>query len=144
MTRKLIIAICLSAAALLLDTPKTSAADLTIHIDNIKKSSGSILIGIYDSAENFLKPNGMVARMKLDANVEGVRYTFQDLPVGQYAVSVFHDEDGDNKLKTNFMGIPREPIGMSRDAKGNFGPPQFSDAVFELQEAGTGITVTLD
>ncbi len=144
MTKQLITALCISTTALLVGTLKASAADLTVHIANIEKSSGSILIGVYDSAEGFLDPKGMKARMKLTANTDGVSHTFHGLPEGDYAISVFHDEDDDGKLKKNFMGVPREPLGMSRDAKGSFGPPQFSDAVFTLLEAGTEITITLD
>ncbi|WP_417456302.1 DUF2141 domain-containing protein [Kordiimonas sp.] len=143
MNKRLVRALCISAATCLGGSLTASAADLTVHIANIEQSTGSILIGLYDSAETFLNPKGMRDSMKLDAHKDGVSYTFHDLPEGDYAISVFHDQDGDGKLKKNFMGIPREPIGMSRDAKGSYGPPQYSDAVFTLPKTGTDLTITL-
>lgn len=58
--------------------------------------------------------------------------TFNNLPYGTYAVSVYHDENNNNKLDTNFMGIPSEGYGASRDAKNTFGPPKFEDAKFSI------------
>ena len=47
-----------------------------------------------------------------------------------YAISAFHDENDNEKLDTNFIGIPTESWCTSRDAKGYFGPPSFDDAKF--------------
>jgi uncharacterized protein (DUF2141 family) len=54
------------------------------------------------------------------------------LPLGDYALSVFYDQDGDGELKTNFIGMPKEPIALSNNAVAKFGPPKYSDAVFSL------------
>jgi len=57
---------------------------------------------------------------------------FKNLPEKTYAVCVFHDEDSDGKLKTNWLGMPREGVGSSNNAKGRLGPPRFSAAAFPL------------
>lgn len=57
---------------------------------------------------------------------------FEDVPAGPFAVSIFHDEDGDRELDTGVLGIPSEPYGFSRDARGSFGPPGFEDARLDL------------
>ena len=143
MSKKLITALCIGAATLFMGSPMVSAADLTINITNIKKSSGIIFVGVYDNSATFLSPKGIKKRMELKANTGGVSHTFEGLPEGDYAISGFHDEDGDGELKKNFLGIPQEPIGLSRDARGRFGPPEFSDAVFTLPQKGTELTITL-
>ena len=51
---------------------------------------------------------------------------------GVYAVSVFHDENGNGKLDTGFMGIPSEGFGASNDAPEKFGPPKYADARFAV------------
>jgi uncharacterized protein (DUF2141 family) len=58
--------------------------------------------------------------------------TFEDVPSGPFAVSVFHDEDLDRELDTGVFGIPSEDYGFSRDARGTFGPPTFEEARLEL------------
>ena len=57
--------------------------------------------------------------------------------------SVFHDEDNNKQLNTNFVGMPKEGIGVSRNAKGHFGPPKYEDAKFELNKAGESMVISL-
>jgi uncharacterized protein (DUF2141 family) len=42
---------------------------------------------------------------------------FPGVAPNTYAVSVFHDENSNGKLDTNFMGIPREGVGASNGAR---------------------------
>lgn len=121
-----------------------SAADLTVTFQNIEEASGSIMIAVYNDPVKFLAPGGSIAYGRIDATTGPASFTFKDLAPGEYAISSFHDVDGNGKLKTNFMGIPREPIGMSRDAKGVMGPPSYDDAVFTLPAEGTKLEITLD
>ncbi len=55
---------------------------------------------------------------------------FKGVPKGVYGISAFHDENANGKLDTNFIGLPTEDYCASRDARGTFGPPSFSDAKF--------------
>ena len=43
---------------------------------------------------------------------------FNNLAPGSYVASVQHDEDGNGKLKTNFIGMPKEGIGLSNNPGG--------------------------
>ena len=47
-----------------------------------------------------------------------------------YGISAFHDENDNQRLDTNFLGIPTESWVTSRGAKAYFGPPSFDDAKF--------------
>ena len=58
----------------------------------------------------------------------------EDIPTGVYAVSAFHDANDNKKMDTNFFGIPKEPIGVSNNAKGFMGPPKYKDAKFEVKK----------
>jgi len=58
---------------------------------------------------------------------------FADVAPGEYAVSVFHDENSNGKLDRNFMGMPKEGVGASDDAVGHFGPPKYDDARFSYK-----------
>jgi uncharacterized protein (DUF2141 family) len=55
---------------------------------------------------------------------------FPRLPAGDYAIASYHDENGNGKLDLNFIGIPKEGVASSRNAKGVMGPPKFKDARF--------------
>jgi uncharacterized protein (DUF2141 family) len=121
-----------------------NAADLTLEIKQVEKSEGQLLIAVWDSAEGFLKAEAIRYRGRIEAKEGTVTYTLSGMEPGDYAVSVFHDIDSDGKLKKNFMGAPTEPLGMSRDAKGVFGPPAFEDAVFTLPKDGAKMEIYLD
>ncbi len=64
------------------------------------------------------------------------------LPPGPKAVRLFHDENSNGTLDTNFFGIPSEGYGFSNNPRSRFGEPSFADRLFEHQ-ADTTIQVTL-
>ena len=44
----------------------------------------------------------------------------------------FQDKDNDGELKSNWIGIPKEPVATSNNAKGSMGPPKYNDAKFTV------------
>jgi|JI6StandDraft_1071083.scaffolds.fasta_scaffold00225_6 uncharacterized protein (DUF2141 family) len=98
--------------------------ELTIRgIENVQ---GSVLVAVYNSEETFMKKR--LASKKVKVSDNEVALTFEDVGPGDYAITTFHDENDNNKLDTNFLGIPNEPYGFSNDARGSFGPPSFEKA----------------
>ncbi len=59
--------------------------------------------------------------------------TFKNLPDGKYAVQYFHDENSDNKIAKNAIGMPKEGYGFSNDAHGKFGPKKFKKWLFTIK-----------
>jgi uncharacterized protein (DUF2141 family) len=57
--------------------------------------------------------------------------TFEKVADGTYAVSAFHDANGNGKLDTNFIGIPKEAVAMSNNPR-VMGPPRFKPSLFEV------------
>jgi len=109
--------------------------NLTINFKGFKSSEGKIYVGLHDKEENFLKVRCKEAVAEIIDN--SVKVVFNDVNSGEYAVSAFHDENDNHKLDTNFIGIPKEPIGISNDAKGFMGPPKFKDAKFTVDSDKT-------
>lgn len=99
---------------------------LEITIKGIEKAEGSILVAVYNSEESFMKKHLLSGKQKAAANQ--VTIVIENVKPGEYALTTFHDENDNNKLDTNFLGIPNEPYGFSNDAKGSFGPPSFEKA----------------
>ena len=67
------------------------AADLTVEIKGLTSANGKVLISLYDKADGWMKrglKTGGTAAQK-----EGVTYEFKDLPLGEYAISIHHDEN---------------------------------------------------
>jgi len=111
-----------------------SKSQLKIKITNIKKAQGEIRLAVYTPDQKFLgKEIAKGFNQAVDKKGELV-LSINSLPFGTYAISVYHDEDGDGELDSNFLGIPKEPYGFSNNARGIFGPPKYKAASFEFNE----------
>ena len=127
----------LLATLLLAAAPAGESAQLQINLSGFRSADGQALIAVYRGGAGF--PGTPAQAWKtVVAPISGgrVRVTLADVPPGEYAVSVAHDENGNNALDTNWIGIPREGVGTSNNAKGRMGPPKSRDARFELGAAG--------
>jgi uncharacterized protein (DUF2141 family) len=103
---------------------------LTVTITNFKNNQGKVMVGIYSGANTFMKKTIFSKTGDIKANTAKV--VFENIPDGEYAISLYHDENSNNKLDTGWFGIPKESYGCSNDAKGNMGPPKYEDAKFQL------------
>jgi len=61
---------------------------------------------------------------------EGARARFSDIPYGEYAAAVLHDENENGRMDLNWMMIPEEGFGASNIVKKRTMPPAFNDAKF--------------
>ncbi|GAA4276219.1 DUF2141 domain-containing protein [Aquimarina mytili] len=119
---------------------QTSDLSIDVIIDNIKSDQGTIKIGLYKSEETFLR--NPIKSISEKAKKEGIKVTFENLEEGEYAISLYHDEDDNQKLNT-FFKIPTEPYGTSNNAKGKFGPPKWEDAKFKVSDTKETQHITL-
>ncbi len=62
---------------------------------------------------------------------------FRGVPAGDYAVTLFHDENGNGKFDSNFIGYPLEGYGFSNNAKARFKAPSFDETKFHFDGVGT-------
>ena len=119
---------------------------LEIKVTNIEHGSGTIYVAVQDSAENWLdsdpklKPFRDVTQPV--SSTDDLLIQVEGLPPGKYAVSLFHDLDGDAELETNFIGFPKEPFGFSAPM-GKFGPPDFDEAAVEFTGEDSSVEVIL-
>jgi uncharacterized protein (DUF2141 family) len=110
----------------------------------MRNDKGQIVCALFSSAADFPK-NGNKAVAHAKAGISHGRSVceFPRITPGRYAVSVFHDENSNGKMDTNFMGIPREGVGASNNARGHFGPPKFDDAAFRYSGGKLDLTITI-
>lgn len=113
----------------------TAQNNIEVEIENFSSNKGMALVALYNSEATFLKKELKGEIVPIQNNK--VLLTFKDLPDGNYAVSVVHDEDENNELTTNFIGIPKESYGSSNNAPARFGPPKWKDARFEVKNNAT-------
>ncbi len=130
-----------TACAALAAAGSALAFDLTVEVLNARSNDGMVLGAVYGSDAGWLKSDQAVQVARAAAVPKAV-LVYRNLPAGRYAVSLFHDENGNGQLDKNVIGLPTERFGFSRDAMGSMGPPSFADAAIDLQNHAT-ITVNL-
>ncbi|MEJ0054323.1 MAG: DUF2141 domain-containing protein [Bacteroidota bacterium] len=101
---------------------------LTVVVRNVKDAQGQVRVALFNNEKDFMK-------LRLDGKITEaqkgeVRIVFENVPQGEYAISVMHDENQNDKLDSNLVGIPKEGFGFSNDVMGMFGPPSFEKARF--------------
>ena len=118
------------------------ATNLSVKLEN-STMQWPTYIQVFKTSDGF--PTDMskaVLVHRMDKDVIEVKIPIKKS--GKYAISIFQDKNGNKKLDTNWIGIPREPVGVSNNAKGSFGPPSFEDCVFEYQaESPKVLTIKL-
>lgn len=106
---------------------------LTIRIQGFEINKGQIILSLFNSEESFLTQAQLIKTIEVGTE-KVIEVQLTQLKVGTYAIAVVYDENSNNKLDTNFLGIPNEPVGVSNNAKGFLGPPSFKDAAFLLNQ----------
>jgi uncharacterized protein (DUF2141 family) len=104
--------------------------DLVLIIKGFENEEGKALIALANTEENYESKSEAYRSAKIDIKNGEAHFSFKDLPFGEYAIKVFHDEDDDGELDTNFLGMPTEDYGFSNNARGSFGPAGWQDAKF--------------
>ena len=111
-------------------------AENIIHVDvgGLRSDKGQMLCALFSSAEAVpTKADKAIARLTAKIAERQAICDFTGVAPGTYAVSVVHDENSNGKLDRNFIGMPREGVGASNDAKGHMGPPKFNAASFQYK-----------
>jgi uncharacterized protein (DUF2141 family) len=113
--------------------PAPATATLSINLTNFRSDSGKLYILLYHGPEGFMSDDKKAfARTYTTVKDRAAHVEFEDLPPGTYAVVAFHDENDNGKLDTNWIGMPKEGIAASNNARGYFSPPKYKAAKFEV------------
>jgi uncharacterized protein (DUF2141 family) len=103
---------------------------LRVNMEGFKSNKGKVQVGLYNAEGTFLKSTfKSVASIIKDQKATVV---FEGLEKGEYAVSIYQDENENGVMDTNMFGIPKEDYASSNNAKGSMVPPKYKDAKFAL------------
>ena len=104
---------------------------LTVEITNVTSEEGQIILAIYNSSENYDKRIAF-QEVKVKPEIDTVIFE-TNVPDGEYLVMLVHDINNNGKLDTSFIGMPKEPVGLSNyDGKGI--PGKFKKHKFSVNE----------
>ena len=102
---------------------------VAVQIRFISESEGgSVRMAWYTSESSFMEEAAGSASQKYVSDSMTITITVPNKPI---AFTFYHDLNEDQELNTNVIGIPTEPYGFSMNARGRFGPPTYTECVFD-------------
>ena len=101
---------------------------LEMVIKYLESNKGTIYIRILDENEN---PVIVGTSPVINYSSE---ISFDSIFPGKYAIQFFHDENENQKMDFNLIGIPKEKFGSSNNVKPILGPPKFEKMLFEIYQ----------
>ena len=122
----------------------SSAASLSIQVENIRSANSNVIVAIYDSAATFLDMERHVIIAEPADAAGPIEVVFDDLPPGDYAVAAYHDENASGEFDTNFLGLPEEGYGFSNGTQAGLGPPDFEEAAVKVGQGTTRTAMPLN
>ncbi len=102
---------------------------ITVTVPNVTSSEGEVLFGLYD--ENTFMKAAPIQGEKSSIKDGTAKITFTNVPEGVFAISCFHDKNGNNRMDFEENGMPKESYGVSNNNM-SYGPPMWVDAKFEV------------
>ena len=109
-------------------TTLSAQSTLVVEIADLRNSEGNIALELLD------KNNKTVKGLTQKIADKQCTIVIKDLKSTEYAIRVFHDENSDDDIDMNFLGIPKEGVGLSNEAFGKFGPKKFEEWLFPYSE----------
>ena len=103
----------------------------TIIIKNVEHDQGYIDVKVYTDKDSFLKEDLAIEAIRKKATKGETIIPLSKIHEGRIAIVVYHDEDGDGKLKTGLFWRPKEGFAFSNKYQPK-GPPKFSKASIDL------------
>jgi uncharacterized protein (DUF2141 family) len=104
-----------------------------LTINNLRNDKGVCRACLFDNEGSY---NGKVSKPSQCSSAaidNGVaRLQFEGISAGTYAIFVYHDANNNNQLDRNFMGIPTEGYGASRNKLPFAGAPTFRANMFTV------------
>ncbi|HEY4076420.1 MAG TPA: DUF2141 domain-containing protein [Rhizomicrobium sp.] len=111
---------------------EAETATVVIHVQQVSPRGGTLRLGLYDEARYTADDAPAVASADVPATLGETTVTLTDVAPGTYAIETFQDINSNGKMDTNWLGIPLEPFGFSRDAKPRLSKPGFDRVKFDV------------
>ena len=108
------------------------AARIIVTVTGMKSATGGVYVGLYATPSKFLNGTQVDAMRKVRASTGPVTVVFDNLPPGIYAVGAYHDENNNDHMDTDFIGLPTEGYALSNGVRAVMSKPTFQQAAFTV------------
>ncbi len=109
---------------------------VAVRVTGLRSDRGKVRLAVFAGPRGFPDQIARACRVAI-APIRGgqARVVLDRLPTGPHAIAVVHDENGNGKLDTDWLGRPREGVGASNNTPPRRSAPRFEDARFTVTGA---------
>ena len=108
-------------------------ADLTVNFQSVRNTGGQLYYSLYNTEDSYNKEQNEALSGQIAAQEGTDTLVLHHLKPGFYALTAFHDENGNGKLDTNFLGQPKEQFGISNITRTLWSKPKWDEVKFEVK-----------
>ena len=129
--------------ALALASAQARAARIVVTIDGLHSAKGDLYVALFSRSQHFPDGDYSDQHAVVKARLEPMTIAFDAAP-GLYAVGAYHDENGNGKLDTNFIGYPVEGYALSNGIRAVVSRPRFATAAFKVVEGDNKVALHVE
>jgi len=132
-------ALLLVAVALpVLSRAQDASKGIKVEVTDFRNDKGRLGCSLWPGPDGFPRDDSHILKHVWAPikNANGECVFAGNIPAGDYAVTLFHDEDNSGKFKTNLIGYPLEGYGFSNNYVPQFRAPTFDETKFHYDGNG--------
>lgn len=124
------------------EASQQSLTSVNVQISDVDKFRGTFKVALFTDALSY-KAKETTFGENVAASSSTVSVKFEQVPIGKVLALLYQDLNGNGKLDTNFLGIPKEPYASSTGRRGRFGPPNWQDGAVLLSSDDNLIRISM-
>ena len=121
--------------------PADTCRELRVVVTALKSDRGTVRFNLYGSESDYREQGGAFLSDNIAIRNKTSVWVVRDLPRGDYALIIYHDENNNRRFDTNFMGLPVESFGFSNNVRPKLSLPAFAEVKFSVKETATRLTI---
>lgn len=116
---------------------------IKVKVTRVSEKQGEVMLALFQSSKGFpYETSFAVSKLKGKALNGNTEVIFSGIKPGTYAIAIFHDTNGDGRLNTNIIGIPKEGYGVSNNNYNTFSAPGYKESSFQHNDR-TELTIQM-
>ena len=108
-----------------------------VQVSNFANNKGVCIVCLYNNAKAYAGKGDPLRCTTVPVANKSASANFEDVPDGNYAISVIHDANNNKKFDKNFLGIPTEGYGASQNKLPFAAAPKFEENKFTVTANST-------
>ncbi len=123
------------------NTEISVTCELRVTVKGLRSNKGRVRFRLFHTEYTYLRQEDAFKEEFVSINDRSSEWVVKDIPLQEYAVVIYHDENGNEEFDRYLIGIPKEAYGFSNNVRPKLAQPSYEDVKFRLVPPVTGIEI---